>query len=324
MKIVVASPVDRAALEELGAHHEVIDAVGATPAVLSARCAEAEVLIFRSGVSISAALMDAAPRLQLLIRAGSGLDNIDLDYLRQRSLPLVRIAEPGARAVAELAFGLMLALSRQILEADRLLRGGHWAKDRLTGALLRGKALGIVGVGNIGTVAAEMGIAWGMRVIGCVEHPSTARQAALATKGIELTDLAAILEQADYVCLFVPLTAATRGLINAAALAQMRDGAMLINLARGAVVDEPALFQALQAPGGVAAAALDVHHQEGAEQISPLAALPQVVLTPHIGAMTVDTQREIGQRIVMIIEHFSSTGTLPPTSVPAASPQHKG
>jgi phosphoglycerate dehydrogenase-like enzyme len=287
-------------------HHNVVCAVGAAEDELMNLVADREVLIFRSGVSITAEVMACAPRLQLLIRAGSGLDNVDTGYIRDRGLKLVRIAEPGARAVAELAFGLMLALARQILEADRLLRSGRWAKHQLHGFLLQGKQLGIIGVGNIGTVAGQMGVSWGMQVVGCVEHPSAARSAELGEKQIRLTDLGEVLAVADYACVFVPLKESTRYLIGAAELARMKPGAFLINMARGEVVDEEALCKALQAKDGLAGAALDVHKHEGENLISPLAGLPNVILTPHIGAMTIDTQREIGRRIIEIINDFSN------------------
>ena len=285
-------------------HHDVVCAIGATEAELKRLIADREALIFRSGVSITAEVMACAPGLQLLIRAGSGLDNVDIGYIRHRGLKLVRIAEPGARAVAEFAFGLMLALARQILEADRLLRSGHWAKHHLNGYLLQGKQLGIIGVGNIGTVAGQMGASWDMQVIGCVEHPSAARKAELADKQIRLADLDEVLAVADYACVFVPLKESTRYLIGSAELAGMKPGAFLVNMARGEVVDEVALCTALQARTGLAGAALDVHKHEGDNLVSPLAGLPNVILTPHIGAMTIDTQREIGRRIIEIISDF--------------------
>jgi len=289
----------------------VISGVGATNAELKILIADCQVLIFRSGVSITAELLSCAPQLQLLIRAGSGLDNVDIDYIQEHGLQLVRIAEPGARAVSELSFGLMLALSRQILEADRQLRGGHWTKHQSQGYLLQGKRLGIIGAGNIGTVAGQMGVAWGMQVIGCVGHPSAERKAELALKGIQLADIDEVLSLADYVCVFVPLQPSTRYLIGAAELSKMKPGAFLINMARGEVVDEEALGKALVNQSGLAGAALDVHKHEGENLISPLAGLPNVILTPHIGAMTVDTQREIGRRIIEIINRFEHEIQIP-------------
>lgn len=305
MKILLASQIDPGALEILSRRHDVVSGIGAGDAVLGELIRDREVLVFRSGVNISAGLMAAAPDLRLLIRAGSGLDNIDLAYLRDHGLELCRIPEPGARAVAELAFGMMLTLSRQILVADRLLREGEWAKHRLTGHLLVNKKLGIVGLGNIGTLLGQMGKAWGMQVLGCVEHPSPERAAGYAAKGIEMTDFNAVLSTADYLCLCVPLKTTTSDLVGRKELAIMKPGSFLLNMARGGIVDEIALGEALR-KGHLAGAALDVHRKEGANQISPLADLPNVVLTPHIGAMTVDSQREIGRRILAIVDGFDT------------------
>ena len=289
---------------ELDARHDLVCSFDAGERDLMRLIRDREVLVFRSGVKITAGVLEAAPQLKLLVRAGSGLDNIDLDCVRRRDLELVRIPGPSARAVAELAFGLMLALSRQILVADRSLRDGHWAKHEVAGYLLRGKHLGIVGLGNIGSTAARMGVSWGMRVSGCVENPSAEREAGFAEDGIRLASFQEVLCSADYLCIFVPLKSSTRHLVGAKELACMKKGAFLVNMARGEVLEEAALAKALSEGGGLAGAALDVHQQEGENKASPLAGLANVVLTPHIGAMTVDTQREIGRRIVDIIDEY--------------------
>lgn len=305
MKILLASQIDPEALQTLQQRHDVVSGIGVGNEKLAELIRDREALVFRSGVNIPAELMSRAPGLRLLIRAGSGLDNIDLEYLRANGLELVRIPGPGARAVAELAFGMMLALSRQILVADRLLREGTWAKSRLTGHLLENKRLGIVGLGNIGTLLGEMGRAWGMQVMGCVEHPSNERGAYFMEKGLHLTDFHTVLSNADYLCTCVPLKSTTSNLIGAAELALMKPGSYLLNMARGGIVNEDALNLALREEK-LAGAALDVHQAEGDNKISPLADLPNVVLTPHIGAMTIDSQREIGRRIIAIVDDFSS------------------
>jgi phosphoglycerate dehydrogenase-like enzyme len=304
MKILLASQIDSEALQTLQQRHDVASGIGTGDEKLAELIRDREALVFRSGVNITAELMSRAPGLRLLIRAGSGLDNIDLEYLRANGLELVRIPGPGARAVAELAFGMMLALSRQILVADRLLREGTWAKHQLTGHLLENKRLGIVGLGNIGTLLGEMGLAWGMQVLGCVEHPSEERAADFKKKGMHLTDFHTVLSTADYLCTCVPLKSTTSNLIGAAELALMKPGSYLLNMARGGIVDEDALSLVLR-EGKLAGAALDVHQAEGDNKISPLADLPNAVLTPHIGAMTIDSQREIGRRILDIIDNFA-------------------
>lgn len=304
MNILLASQISAEAVQALGARHDVVQGVGAGEGALKELIRDRQALVFRSGVNITSELMACAPDLRLLIRAGSGLDNIDLEYLQNHNLELVRIPEPGARAVAELAFGMMLALSRQILPADRLLRGGKWAKHQLTGHLLLNKQLGIVGLGNIGSLLGKMGLAWGMRVLGCVEHPSPERAAGFKTQGIQLTDFQTVLENADYLCLCVPLKGSTSKLIGPDELAMMKPDSFLLNVARGGIVDEVALSEVLSR-GDLAGAALDVHQTEGDNQISPLADCPNAILTPHIGAMTIDSQQEIGRRIVGIIDNFS-------------------
>lgn len=307
MKILIASSIYAGALEKLRAQHDIICAFNAKQDELKSLIVDREVLIFRSGVQITAGVMECAPHLKLLLRAGSGIDNLDVDYVRERHLQLVRIPGPGAKAVAEMSFALMLALSRNILEADRLTRQGRWAKQELTGYLLRGKVLGIVGAGNIGSLTGSMGAAWGMEVLGCVERPTSATSERLREKSIHLATFDEVVSQSDYVSLHVPLSEKTRHMINAEVLARMKPGAFLINLARGGVVDEAALYEAL-ASGHLRGAGMDVHAAEGPGKISPLAGLNNVILTPHIGAGAFDSQREIGEIILDTIETFMRSG----------------
>lgn len=297
MRILIASSIYHDAVDELRKDHDVLCAFNAKEDVLKSVIRDREALIFRSGVQITADVMKCARDLKLLLRAGSGVDNVDLNYVREKGLELVRIPGPGAKAVAEMSFGMMLALSRNLREADRLTREGHWAKHDMTGYLLTGKTLGIVGAGNIGTLTGQRGVAWGMEVIGCVAHPTHAREDELRKKGIRLTTFEDVLAHSDYVSLHVPLNDTTRGLMNASAIGRMKPGAYLINLSRGGVVDEQALYEALVS-GHLRGAGVDVHVKEGMGMVSPLAALPNVVLTPHIGAETHDSQREIGDIVI--------------------------
>jgi phosphoglycerate dehydrogenase-like enzyme len=301
MKILIASKIDGEAVERLRAAHDVVVAIGAPRDELERLIADREVLVFRSGVDIDEALLDRASQLRLIVRAGSGLDNLDLASVAARGIDLQRVPGPGARAVAELTFALFLGLARQVPTADRLLRAGHWAKSELVGWNLGGKTLGIVGLGSIGTTAARLGLGWGMRVIGCVERPSPERAAHFAAEGIELVSLPEVLARGDFVSLHVPLDDDTRGMIGREQLALMKVGSFLVNISRGGVVDEAALLEALQSGNGPAGAGLDVHVAEGEGRISPLADLPNVILTPHIGASTVDAQRQIGVEIVRIV-----------------------
>lgn len=308
MRILIASQIAPAALASLQERHDVRLAVGASEPDLAAAAADREVVVFRSGVSLGPDVL-GAPDLRLLVRAGSGLDNLDVATVRARSIELVRIPGPGAQAVAELTFGLFIALARGIVLADRSLREAHWVKSQLVGYNLRGKRLGIVGLGSIGSRVAALGTAWGMHPIGVVEHPSDERAATFADQGIDLADIDRVFAESDFLSLHVPLNERTRGMIGAAELAKIKPGAFLVNIARGGVVDEAALYDALQPGGTIRGAALDVHVAEGEGKRSPLADLPNVVLTPHIGAQTIDAQEEIGREVVAIIDGFDPSST---------------
>jgi phosphoenolpyruvate phosphomutase len=305
MRILIASPIDSAAIQSLQQKHDVVCAFNAPEEELRTKIIDREALIFRSGVNLSSDVLNHAPDLRLLVRAGCGTDNLDLDYVKSRQIEFVRIPEPAAQAVAEMTLAMMLAQARSLREADRLWRQGRWAKYEIEGYLLRGKTLGIMGAGNIGTRVGELGAALGMKPVGCVKHVTPAVAARLAEKGIRLASFDEVVALADFLCIHVPLNSSTRNLVDASVLARVKSGAYLINLARGGVVNEAALHQELLPGGRLRGAALDVHEQEGEGKISPLAQLPNVLLTPHIGAMTVDTQREIGERVLEIVGSFA-------------------
>lgn len=304
MKILIVSPVAETAIDALRDDHEVIVAFNAPQDQIKEQIATCDALVFRSGPDISAEVMSCAPELKLLVRAGSGLDNLDVEYVHENNIELERIERPGARAVAELAFTLMLNLARQVRTADSLLRQGHWAKHQLTGSLLRGKTLGIYGCGNIGSTAGGMGAAWGMKVLGCVENPGPHRGDDMRQKNIQLVEVDQLLAESDFISVHLPLSASTRNIIDADTFAKMKKGAFLVNLARGGVVNEATLKEALDS-GHLAGAGMDVHENEGEGKVSPLAGNDNVILTPHIGAGTVDTQREIGETLVQIINKHS-------------------
>jgi D-3-phosphoglycerate dehydrogenase len=305
IKILIASMIDRGAISELEKIHEVTCAFDATEDELRQKMPGTEILIFRSGVQITARVLEAgAPDLGLLLRAGSGNDNIDLNYVARHGLRLERVPEPGAKAVAELAFALMLGLARNVPRADRMLRDGLWAKNKLTGYLLTGKTLGVVGAGNIGTQVGERGVAWGMRVIGCTAQYSAAEDKRLQAHGIQMRSFDEVLSESDFVSVHVPLQENTRNLIDAEAIARMKPGAFLVNLARGGVIDEVAVHDALIS-GRLAGAGFDVHAKEGSGFHSPLAGLDNVIVTPHIGASTYDSQREIGEIVCDFVAAYA-------------------
>ncbi len=303
VRIFLASPIDAAAVARLARDHDVArPSVAAEPAA-DPGLASCEVLIVRSGVAMSADVLALARDLRLVVRAGSGLDNLDLEHLAARGIALVRVPGPGARAVAELTFGLMLAVARRIAEADREVRRGRWRKHDLTGPLLEGKVLGIVGAGSIGSTVGRLGVAWDMHVVGCIAEGDDVSRARIGGTGIELADLDAVVAAADILTIHVPLLATTRHLVGADVLARMRPGSIVVNAARGGVLDEGALYDAL-ASGHLGGAGLDVHEREGDGVVPRLADLANVVLTPHIGAMASDAQRQIGTRVVELVDAY--------------------
>lgn len=308
MRILIASQIWRETIEKLTMSHDVIFAINAKEEELNDKIKDCEVVVFRSGVHLSEEVMRSAPALRLIIRAGSGFDNIDLKYVQKKGLSFFRIPEPSAQAVAEMSFGFMLALAREILRADRLTRKGRWIKQELNGYLLSGKTLGVVGAGNIGSRVGRLGWSWGMTVIGCVKNPSPSRVAEqLRQNGIRLTTFDEVISTGDFVSIHVPLNTSTHYMFNSNVFSRMKQGAYLVNLARGGVVDEQALYEALTKSKILSGAALDVHEKEGEGHISPLADLSNVILTPHLGAQTVDSQRQIGERIIEIIDSCQGT-----------------
>ncbi len=303
MNIILASPIAEEAVVALRTQHEVHvawDDFGAHRADL---LADGECIIFRSGVEMSADLIDLLPNLGLIVRAGSGFDNIDLDHARSRGVRVVRVPGPAAQAVAEFTFGLMLSLARNVTLADRLMRAGHWPKRELGGNLLDGKTLGVVGAGNIGSRVGVLGAAWGMKVLGCVGHVELANTGWYSDHGIEIVDISTVIAEADYLTIHTPLDATTRGLIGSAELNAMKPGAFLINTSRGGVVDESALAGVVTS-GHLAGAALDVHEKEGEGTIPDLSVLSNVILTPHIGGMAFESQSAIGRRLPELIDAY--------------------
>ena len=303
MRVLIASGIAAEALSALRESHDVVYEPGAPEDRLEELIRSAEALVFRSGVTISSRVLAHADKLRLIVRAGSGYDNIHLPSLTERKITVVRIPGPGAKSVAELSFALMLALSRQLLWADSSWRAGHWVKPQASGRLLTGKVLGIVGAGNIGSRTGQLGAAWGMEVLGSVEHQTPDAIQRLRQRGMDLVETSELLARSEFVSVHLTLKDSTRGLLDLGALLSMKPGSILVNLSRGGVVDEVALKKVLES-GHLAGAALDVHEVEGDGNISPLAELDNVILTPHIGAATVDSQAEIGELIVGAIRRY--------------------
>jgi len=298
-RILILDPIDPQTIDGLRERYDVTVRLRPSGPELLELAAAAEVIVLRSGVRITAEVIGAASALKLIGRAGSGVDNIDLDAARDAGVQVFNLPGESANAVAELTFGLLLASARHIALGDARLRRGAADKAGLVGSELRGQTLGLIGLGAIGSRIAQLAGAFEMRVLGCVASPSDERQRALAGRGVELVELGALLHRARFVCVAVPLTASTRGLIGTRELEAMQRNAHLVNVSRAGVVDEAALARAL-ASGTIAGAALDVLGDE--RDASHLEELDNLVMTPHIGAMTTEAQQRIGDLLTAAID----------------------
>jgi D-3-phosphoglycerate dehydrogenase len=251
--------------------------------------AEADALIVRSETRVTDELLAKAPRLRVIGRAGAGVDTIDVEAATARGIVVVNAPGGNAVAAAEHTLALMFGLARRVATADRLMKQGEWARSRLVGTELTGKTLGLVGLGRVGSEVARRALGLEMHVLVYDPYVPDEQIRRLRAEPAELPDL---LAKADYVSLHVPLTDSTRSIINSGRLAQMRPSAILLNCARGELVDQDALLEALDA-GQIAAAGIDVYPQEPVSPDNPLPRHPRVLATPHLGASTVEAQANV-------------------------------
>ncbi len=284
-KVLVCDTVDVPSLG-LPADFEVDYLPKITPEELLERVQNYDVVVVRSRTKITAEVIARATKLKLIARPGTGLDNVDLRAANSRGIEVVNSPEALVEAVAEHVLGLMLAMARSIPAADSSTRSGEWQKDRFVGVELRGKTLGIAGLGRIGRRVGELAKAFGMPVLGydVVEIGKDV----LASIGCTMVDLDTLFASSDFVTLHVPLSPETTHLVDSRRLASMRKSAYLVNASRGEVIDETALIAALK-DGTIAGAGLDVFEKEPPSQ--ELLAAPNLIATPHIAGQTKDAQK---------------------------------
>jgi len=307
LKIVVADDLPASALDLLRAESgwEVDARTGRKPAALVNDLADADALMVRSATKVTAALLAAAPRLRIVARAGTGVDNVDVDAASARGILVVNAPGANSISVAEHACALMLALARSVPAADRAMKDGRWEKKRFLGNELRGKTLGVAGLGRIGQEVAQRARAFGMRVV--AHDPFISKEIA-GSLNVELMPLDALCAAADYLTLHLPSTADTRHLFDDERFARCKPGIRIVNTARGELIDEGALQRAIES-GRVAAAALDVFETEPPADWS-LAQLPQVVATPHIAASTEEAQELVGIETAATVRDFLLHGAV--------------
>ena len=306
MNIVVADDLPPSALDILRAEGWNVDArTGRSPEQLATDLAAADAIVVRSATKVTAPLIAAAPKLRVIARAGTGVDNVDVPAASARGIVVMNAPGANSISVAELAMAQVLALARHLPAADAAMKQGKWEKKKFLGEEIRDKTLGLAGLGRIGQEVARRAAAFGMRIIA---HDPFISEAVAATLGVELVSLDDLFARADYVSLHMPSTPQTKGLVNADRLKRAKKGIRIINTARGDLIDEGALADAIEA-GHVGGAALDVFQKEPTVD-QRLQVLPQVVASPHIAASTREGQELVGMETVSALRDFLKTGVI--------------
>ncbi len=307
MKVLLAdrvAPGCSRILREAGL--EVADRPGLEPGRLREALAGAAGLIVRSATRVDADLLGAAHDLKVIGRAGTGVDNIDVEAATLRGVVVMNAPGENTISAAEHTLAMLLALCRNVSAADASLRRGEWQRSGFVGVELYGKTLGVIGLGRIGRAVAERARAFGLEILA---HDPFLPAEAAAGLGIELLPLDALFERSDFLTLHVPLAEGTRHLIGAEAFGRCKPGVRIVNCARGGLVDEAALLRALDS-GRVAGAALDVYETEPLPANHALRSHAKVVLTPHLGATTVEAQDKVAARIAEQVADFLKTGSV--------------
>ncbi|MBZ5694143.1 MAG: phosphoglycerate dehydrogenase [Acidobacteriia bacterium] len=314
MKIIVADKISERGIDLLReAGWEVLTpAAAAVPSEL----ANADALVVRSATKVTAALLEKAGRLRVIGRAGVGVDNVDVEAATRRGVLVMNTPGGNAVSVAEHTIALMLGLARAVPQANASIQAGRWEKSLFSGTEMRGKTLGLVGLGRVGTEVARRARGLEMKVL--AYDPFVTPKAAREVE-VELVSLDDVLAQSDVVSLHTSLSGSTEKMIDAAAIAKMKKGARLVNCARGELIDEAALAEALKS-GHLAGAAVDTFAQEPPKN-SPLIGLPNLIATPHIAGSTAEAQEEVGTAIALQVRDYLADGVIRnAVNMPALSP----
>lgn len=293
MRIHVNDPLDKSAMERLMNSGYNVTSEHLEKEELIKEIPNIDVLVVRSATKVTADIIEAGKNLKIIARAGTGLDNVDVEKAKEKGIKVINTPGANGISVAELAIGLMISCARHIAKGTMDLKNGEWTKKQLKGHELYKRTVGIIGFGNIGREVAKRLLAFDMRVLA---YDPFVKETDM---NVEIVDLDTIFKESDFITIHVPLTNETKHLVSKDAFEKMKDGVILINAARGGVVDEEALYNALIS-GKVYAAGLDVFEVEPPtdELRKKLLELPNVVATPHIGASTVEAQLRVGQIIV--------------------------
>jgi D-3-phosphoglycerate dehydrogenase len=267
---------------------------------------EVEAMVVRSETKITRKLIEAAPKLKVVGRAGVGVDNVDVEAATQRGIVVMNTPSGNTISTAELTFSMLMALARKIPQAHMSMKAGEWNRKSFQGTELYNKTLGILGMGRIGTEVARRAIAFGMRVLAYDPYLALSRAKALQ---VELLELDELYPRCDFITVHMPMSDETNHMINAAAFAKMKKGVRVLNCARGGIIDENDLITAIKG-GQCAGAALDVYETEPLPADSPLRQLPQIIMTPHLGASTEEAQENVGIEVAEAITDYLINGAV--------------
>lgn len=314
MKVIVADKISERGVELLKETGWKI--VATTKETLGGELADAEALIVRSATKVTADLLDKAPRLRVVGRAGVGVDNIDLDEATKRGVLVMSTPGGSSVSVAEHTFALLLALVRQVPKLDAAMREGRWEKSS-SGAEVRGKTLGLFGLGRIGSEVARRAVAFDMRVLAFDPYIS---ESAAKELSVALVPMEQLLAESDFISLHMAVSALTQNMINAQVIGMMKKGVRIVNAARGELINEADLAAALKS-GHVAGAALDVFAEEPPKNC-PLIGLPSVIATPHVAGSTAEAQEELGTQVAVQVRDYLVEGVIRnAVNLPALSPE---
>ena len=296
--VLIAEQLAQSSLDVLGTEFEIRNVDGADRGALLPALKEAEAILIRSATQVDAEALGAAPNLKVVARAGIGLDNVDVPAATAKGVLVVNAPQSNIITAAEHALALLLAVARRIPAADASLRAGEWKRSKFTGVELADKTVGVVGLGRIGQLFAARVAAFGTTVVAYDPYLQPARAAAL---GVRLVDLPTLLATSDVISIHLPRNPETLGLIGAAELATVKPGVLIVNAARGGLIDERALADALT-EGRVAGAGIDVYATEPLGPDNPLRTAPNTVLTPHLGASTAEAQDKAGTAVARSVK----------------------
>jgi D-3-phosphoglycerate dehydrogenase / 2-oxoglutarate reductase len=317
MNILIAEPLAPAGIE-LFQSQPGWNTILSNPKEYARHLAEADALLVRSAVQVTQAVLEKAPRLRVIGRAGVGVDNVDLDAATAAGVLVMNTPGGNAISVAEHTLALMLAMARHVPQANASTRAGKWEKKKFLGNELRGKTLGIIGLGSIGREVVKRARAFEMRI---VAHDPYVTSKIAQDLGTELVDLCALYAAADYITLHVAATPETQGMLSREAFAAMKNGVRIVNCARGELIDEVALDEAIRS-GKVADASLDVFSKEPVTADNPLFCSDAVLATPHIGGSTEEAQEIVGVRIAeQVVEYLKNGVAINAVNMPPLSPE---